>query len=155
VTESSGRVEEKDQEDSDVRFCDLGILPVTVTVGSDGLCNQVTVHNVPVTLDGSYLLQVTYEPLPCGTEVRPPTPICSLLFRVADADGWLSGARIDLTTPTHDQLTTDEFGRALFTAENGARVSGTVTAPGHKATGFSWSCSVRDLRHEENLQLSR
>ncbi len=155
VVEKSGRIEEKYQEDEDVRFCDLGILPVTVTVGSEGLCNQVTVHNVPVTLDESYLLHVTYDPLPCGPGVHPPTPICSILFRVADADGWISGARIDLTSPTRDRLTADEFGRALFTVENGARVSGTVTAPGHQSATFNWACSVQTTQHEEHVQLSR
>src|SRR5580704_15981473 len=54
VREKGGRVEEKEQEDTDVRFCDLGILPVTVTVGSSGLCNQVTVHNVPVAIEETY-----------------------------------------------------------------------------------------------------
>src|SRR6266576_3663147 len=57
VREQSGRIVEKDQELEDVRFCDLGILPVDVKVGSDGMCSQVTVHDVPVSLDKTYLLR--------------------------------------------------------------------------------------------------
>ena len=36
VQEKNGNIEQKDQEGGDVRFCDLGILPVTVIVGKDG-----------------------------------------------------------------------------------------------------------------------
>src|SRR5947209_3380614 len=55
VKEENGHIHVDEQEDGDVHFCALGILPVTVTVGSDGLCNQVVVRNVPVTWDEPYL----------------------------------------------------------------------------------------------------
>ena len=41
-SEKSGRVIEKETTSEDVKFCDLGITPVTVTVGGD-TCNQVVV----------------------------------------------------------------------------------------------------------------
>ncbi len=88
VRERNGRTEQKDQEDKDVRFCDLGILPVEVKVGSDGMCNAVTVRNVPVSLDDTFLLNVTYDPVPCMEKpAPPPVPICQVLFRVSDSDG--------------------------------------------------------------------
>lgn len=40
VTEMSGRTEDRDPSEEDARFCDLGILPVTVNVGGEGSCNQ-------------------------------------------------------------------------------------------------------------------
>src|SRR5947208_15002194 len=47
VREKSGRVVEKETTTEDVKFCDLGISPVTVTVGND-TCNQVVVRDVPI-----------------------------------------------------------------------------------------------------------
>jgi hypothetical protein len=84
VREASGRVTDKEQEDGDVQFCDLGIAPVTVKVGGDGLCNQVTIHNVPISWDHPYRLTVTYDPEACDEHHRapPPVPICEVLFRV-------------------------------------------------------------------------
>src|SRR5271163_4724639 len=61
IREENGRTIEKDQEeDKDVYFCDLGILPVEVKVGSDGMCSQTTIRDVPVFADRTYLLNVTY-----------------------------------------------------------------------------------------------
>jgi hypothetical protein len=85
VEEMNGRTEAAYQKDADVRFCDLGILPIIVKVGSDCLCNRVTVHNVPTDPKDTYLLQVTYDPLACGERPAPaPIPVCVVLFRVAD-----------------------------------------------------------------------
>src|ERR1700690_2262985 len=120
VREQSGRVEEKEQGDSDVRFCDLGILRVTFAVGSDSMCDQVTVHEVPVSLDDTYLLTVTYNPLACPETIPPPEPACKILFRIADAGGkWISGASVRLAGPTTTTPATDQFGRALFEARMG------------------------------------
>jgi hypothetical protein len=66
VIDGSGRTEYREQEGSDVEFCDLGIMPATVKVGSSGLCNGVTVRDVPVAWNQTYLLTVTYDPLACA-----------------------------------------------------------------------------------------
>src|SRR5438105_753372 len=111
---------EKDQEDQDVRFCDLGILPVEVKIGSDGMCNQVAIHEVPVSLERTYLLTVTYDPEACPESVPPPVPICEILFRVSDSsDRWVSKASVALSDPIKSQLTTDRYGRARFVAKIG------------------------------------
>src|SRR5438128_4567871 len=47
VTERNGRVVEATNRRGGTRFCDLGILPVTITVGSKA-CNEVTVRNAPL-----------------------------------------------------------------------------------------------------------
>jgi hypothetical protein len=76
VREKNGRTIEKDQEDKDVYFCDLGILPVEVKVGSDGVCSQTTIRNVPVFADKTYLLNVTYDPEAfASTEPRTLLPL--------------------------------------------------------------------------------
>ena len=48
VREKDGRLIAPDPTSGDVRFCDLGMRPVTVRVGADDTCNQVTVANVPL-----------------------------------------------------------------------------------------------------------
>jgi hypothetical protein len=157
VTEMSGRTEDRDPSEEDARFCDLGILPVTVNVGSEGLCNQVTVRNVPVDPENTYLLQVTYDPLACRERpAPPPIPICSILFRVADRTGkWIPGAEIAVASPGGDHLVTDQFGRALFFAERGTEVIGSAAAEGYKTSSFHWRCSILKLKHEEVITLSR
>jgi len=156
VTEQGGRVEEGRQNDTDVRFCDLGILPVTVTVGSNTMCGQVTVHDVQLSLDETHLLTVIYDPDACH-EKRIPTPIpsCLVLFRVADTAGkWVPGASVHISSPTPDTETTDEFGRALFEAKVGSRLDVLVTAVGFRPTAIKWACPDQDS-HEENVKLEK
>jgi hypothetical protein len=154
VTEMNGRTEEQYQKDEDVKFCDLGIFPVTVKVGRDGLCNQVTVHNVPTDSEDTYLLQVTYDPLACGERpAPPPTPLCTVLFRVAGLkETWIPGAQITFSSPTGDRLTTDRYGRALFFVKRGTQISGSASAAGYKTNSFNWLCA--EEKHEEAVTLS-
>jgi hypothetical protein len=65
VEEKNGRRIERDPTAEDVRFCDLGVEPVAVKVGSDGTCNQVVVREVPLAWREQYLLMVTYDTRPC------------------------------------------------------------------------------------------
>jgi hypothetical protein len=155
VLEQNGRVERHDQEDADVRFCDLGILPVTVKVGSDGICNQVTIKDVPIRYGETYLLTVTYDPGPCLRDTPPPpVPVCTMLFRVTDRTGeWLPKAQIRLTSPTLIQLMTDEYGRAIFHARVETRIAGTVSAITFRPKEFAWTCSQSSPLHEEQIRL--
>jgi hypothetical protein len=154
VHEASGRVEEGEQEDTDVRFCDLGILPVTVTVGSGGRCNQVTVRDVPISLDETYLLTVTYDPFACSETIRTPT--CKVLFRVADSVGrWVKGAQLKLFSPMPKELTTDEFGRARFVLAFGEQIRGTASAASFGPTEFNWTCSRLEPLHEQLLKMEK
>jgi len=157
VREASGRVEEKPPMSEDARFCDLGILPVTVTVGSVGLCNQVTVHDVPVSIDDTYILQVTYDPLACSERPAPsPMPYCTVLFRIADTHAtWLAGAHVSLSTPRREELVGDRFGRALLLAPLGADVTGTVTATGFSEKSFTWRCPRAYQKYEQSIELTR
>ena len=47
IKEHDGRRIEQQNRPGGVRFCDLGIMPVTATVGHPA-CNQVVVRNVPL-----------------------------------------------------------------------------------------------------------
>lgn len=113
VIQEDRRVEELEQDSAEVRFCGLGILPVTVTVGSGGMCGQVIVRDVPVAWNRTYLLHVTYDPGACRERVPPPEPACEVLFRVRSATGApVPGAVISLASPISKPLVGDRFGRA-------------------------------------------
>jgi len=156
VQEQNGRVEEQEHEDSDVTFCDLGILPVTVTVGSNGLCNQVLIRRVPISVERTYLLTVTYDPLACGERVPSPVPTCKILFRVADPTGkWQSQARVHLSSPRPTDLTTDRFGRVSFIARADDEVNGTATSRGYSPVSFSFGCTRLEPLIERYLKLEK
>jgi len=155
VREQSGRVQEATQENEDVRFCDLGILPVTVTVGSDSQCGQVTVHDVQVFLTETHLLTVTYDPDACRERILPPGPACAVLLRVADSAGrWIAGASIQTSNPAPATRTADQFGRALFGLKLGNTLHATVTASGFRPREITWACPDQD-QHEEIVKLTK
>ena len=155
VRERNGRTEQKDQEDKDVRFCDLGILPVEVKVGSDGMCNAVTVRNVPVSLDDTFLLNVTYDPVPCMEKPAPPLvpilpgPVPRVGF------GWqVVARRIAIRLSGHsDLLKTDRYGRASYVAKLGDEVRGSASREGGPAKDFDFKCTRGEPLHEEYLRL--
>lgn len=161
VREHDGRTVEKEQVPGkgDVQFCDLGILPVTVIVGSDGLCNQVTVRDVPLAWDQPYKLTVTYDPEACSISHRIPMPIpqCELLFRVSDSEGrWLPGVRLTMkasfavvtggemrSSPRQAEDTADRYGRARFLPARGSSIRGTASGDGFKPSDFEFTCSEK------------
>jgi hypothetical protein len=155
VQEKSGRIESVRQTAKDVRFCDLGALPVTVKVGLDSTCNQVVIHNVPLTWNATTHLTVTYDIDPCLVEKPPPpSPVCRIVFRIADTTGkWISGIPINLSAPAPTTLQTDEFGRASFLAKLGDRIDGSVDGEGYVPVSFNASCTRSEPLHEELLTL--
>lgn len=156
VREKSGRVVEKETAKEDLKFCDLGISPVTVTIGNDS-CNQVTVRDVPLEWNEQYLLTVTYDPEPCMPERPPaPVPVCQVLFRVSDSKGnWVERASIHFQGAGLMPMETDSAGRALRVLKVGDRVSGVVDARGYASKTFSVSCSRSEPVREESVKLER
>jgi hypothetical protein len=154
VREKSGRVVEKETTSDDVTFCDLGIAPVTVTVGGDP-CNQVVVRDVPLGWKEQYLLTITYDPEPCMPEHPPaPVPVCQVLFRVSDGKGnWLARASIHFRGSGLPPLESDRSGRVLQVLKAGDRVTGSVELRGYVSTTFSVSCSRSEPVHEESITL--
>lgn len=155
VEERNGRTVEKVQRGGPANFCDLGILPVTVTVGLEGACNQTIVRNVPLEWGEPYLLKITGDQKPCLREgPPPPVPLCEVLFRVADSDeNWVSGATIDVRAPSATLLTTDASGRAHFIVKRGTEVSGTIRAAGHRAARFDLPCTSGNETLEKRITL--
>jgi hypothetical protein len=155
VHEKSGRVESIRQEGAEVRFCDLGALPVTVKVGPDGTCNQVVVENVPMGWNLSRRLTITYDVDPCLAEKPPPpAPICRMVFRIADTSGkWISGVPIKLSAPASTSLLADQYGRASILIKVGEQVTGSVERQGYATAQFSATCTQSEPVHEELLRL--
>jgi hypothetical protein len=157
VEEGNGRVIERDPTSEDVKFCDLGIAPVTVKVGADGTCNQVVVRDVPLTWQEQHLLTVTYDLEPCLEDLPPPpVPVCQVLFRVSDVNGrWLNKASIHFQQPRLSPRETDREGRALLVLKLGDRVTGSISSGGYVAKPFSLSCSRSKPVREEPIKLER
>ncbi len=88
VREQDGRELEQDHKAQDLEFCDLGILPVRVTVHLGPGCNEITVRDIFLSLEETYVLKVSYDPKNCSPEQSPPlSPSCNLLLRVRDGGG--------------------------------------------------------------------
>jgi hypothetical protein len=155
VEEKNGRLESLRQGSTDVRFCDLGAIPVTVKVGVDGTCNQVVVRNVPVAWNAPVSLTITYDIEPCLVEAPPPpSRICRMVFRVADTVGkWIPGIPITIASPMVTTLRADDYGRASFVASPGDRVSGSVDGQGYEPVQFSIICNRSEPVHEEVIRL--
>jgi len=156
VEERNGRRVERDHESSDVQFCDLGILPVSVTVGLSG-CNQVQVKDVPLSWGSQYLLVVTYDVEPCVKETPPPTvPLCEVLFRVPDENNkWMDGASIQFDEMAVVPRKTDNHGRALLLMKLNQRVSGSIGKREDASKRFAISCSRSEPYSEMIIKLDR
>jgi len=155
VQEASGRLVEHDPASADAQFCDLGGLPVTVKVGEDGTCNQVVVRQVPIAWRKPYLLNVMYDPQGCNVGLpRPPVPVCTVIFRVADSQKkWLSEARLKLSEPLVTELRTDNFGRTSVVVKRGDKIAGSVTGAGDSGA-FKFSCGRDEQVHEAAIIVS-
>jgi hypothetical protein len=154
VKQQDGRVEELEQGNEDLRFCGLGILWVTVTVGSGGMCNQVVVRDVPVAWNRTYLLRVTYDPEACPERVPPPEPTCEVLFRVRSPTGApVPGAVVSLTSPIVKSFVADRFGRAEVILGAPSHFTGSASGGGLKPANFAFDCSPQEPEHEETISL--
>ena len=154
VEDSNGRVLDREQASGNVRFCDLGIRPVTVTVGLPG-CNQVVVKDVPLTWKNPYLLTVTYDGSPCFRDYPPPpVPTCQILFRVSDVAGkWIQGATVQFDPGGPAQRATDDAGRAFVTSRLDQQIGGMVSATGYLPQPFSLTCRRGERIQEEVIKL--
>lgn len=156
VRERTGRVTRLDTTSDDLGFCDLGIVPVTVTVGLHS-CNQVVVNDVPLLFGEDYLLTVMYDPEPCEPELPPaPIPVCEVLLRVAGVEGrWINGASVEFQTRELSPRQTDAAGRSLLTLRLNQQVSGVIRASGYTPLAFSVTCSRQSKLQEKTLNLQK
>jgi hypothetical protein len=155
VREENGRKIEKEQRPGhEVQFCDLGILPVTVTVGLKDC--EVVVKNVYLRWGQTYTLKVIYDQERCSDEkAPPPKPLCQVVLRVkAQNKAWIGGAVAKFDDTSRPPAVTDQAGRAMFYLGLNERVQGNITARGFNAKEFSLGC-FEARGQEEVLTLSR
>jgi len=157
VVEQNGRKLEQLRRGQDARFCDLGILPVTVKVGGDDTCNQVVVNGVPLSWQETHHMKITYDPKPCLEDTAHPlVPTCTYLFRVSDGAGkWIPGASI-IWASGNFALKSDDSGRAIVDAKLGS-VKATISAPGYLTQSIDRTCTAAKATEpqEELIKLSR
>jgi hypothetical protein len=110
VQESDGRTIEKMTNFGSLQFCDLGIKPVTISVGRPA-CNQAVVRNVGLRWGTTIKVNMMYDREPCLVD-EPPLAACQMLFRFADAEQrWLKGVALKLQSPEVKTFSADEYGR--------------------------------------------
>jgi len=157
VIEQNGRKLEQLSEGQDAKFCDLGLLPVSVKVGDDVTCNQVIVSEVPLSWLKTYHLKVIYDLKPCLKDLpHLPTPFCTYLFRISDTAGkWISGASAQVM-PGNLTLASDTSGRVSVDTNLGS-VTATISAAGYSTRSFDSTCTVAKSAEPEEafIRLSR
>jgi hypothetical protein len=141
ITRSDGSVlDELTSEDGTARFCDLGVAPVTVSLGS-AACKLLTLRNLYPEWRTERRLLVTYDP--CHAEGGDAifSQACHVLIRAVDQDGvGLAGARVTLNLPARIDPT-DRFGRAFFKLLYNDEVTGKVEKVGYGSGRFTFRCS--------------
>ena len=149
VEEENGRKIERRYTAGGVRFCDLGIKAVTLTVGFPG-CNQVIVRNVPLKWYRTMTSTVISDGESCSIAYARPFQLeCELLFRFVDSQQRpLPGASLELQKPFERNLAADEFGRAYVRVRFRQELSGTAVASGFKPVPLRLTCTNEVLRSE-------
>jgi hypothetical protein len=125
------------------RFCDLGILSVTVTVGHPA-CNQITLRNIPLEWGQTRIAKIVYDREPCLIDT-PPVAACSVLFRFADEQGrWIAGVSIDspdLAVLVSDPRQSDQFGRIRVSFAAGREPQIQTKSDGYISKIFDLRCT--------------
>ena len=154
VKEQNGRLLRAENEPGGAKFCDLGILPVTVSVGS-AACNQVTVQSVPLEWGHTRTTKVVYDRGPCLQDL-PPLALCHILFRFSDEEGkWLSGVSFDPPAKGAESATTDSFGRVLVNTSLGEQLQTLAKKEGYISQSVRLTCTRDILLTEQPMKLQK
>lgn len=152
VEERDGRRLREENAPGGLRFCDLGILPVTVMVG-DPACNQVIVRNVPLEWRQTRELRILYDREPCLID-RPPVAACRILYRFADPGGnWVKGVSLRVDSPYPEELRGDSFGRVLVRIAAGEELRAQAMADGYRAAELRLACTPEVSSVERKVTL--
>ena len=153
VEERDGRKIEQENKPGGVKFCDLGITPVTVTVGN-AACNQVVVRNVPLRWGEPRTVSVIYDDQPCLTDSLP-VAACQFLFRFIDSHrNSIKGASLKIQTPYEEVYKADAFGRLLIRIGAGQDLLGIASANGYNSTEVRTPCVTKNRRVEQYVTLA-
>jgi hypothetical protein len=154
VQESDGRTVEKTANFGLVQFCDLGIEPVTISVGHPG-CNQAVVRNVGLRWGTTIKVKIIYDREPCLVD-EPPVAACQMLFRFADAEQrWLKGVALKLQSPEDKIFNADEYGRIHMRVAAFKEVVGIATTPGYEPAEIRIRCTSENEHLERRMTLKK
>jgi len=153
VEEKAGRKIEKRYVQGGVRFCDLGIEPVTLTVGLPG-CNQVIVRDVPLIFEEMVTSLVISDSQACSNAYPfVPTFGCSFLFRTVDPSG--NPVAASLESPSFKKaFQSDSAGRVMVHPEWKEQMQGTIRAPGYIPQEVRLDCTPENQRVERYITMS-
>jgi hypothetical protein len=156
VEEKSGRAVSSTVEKGEVRFCDLGVLHVTVSVGFPSGCNYTVVQNVPLVWSLTRKLDITYDEGVCRVDGPPPILLCAVLFRFADENGkWLPGVGFAPPVSRFPGLRSDSYGRSMVRAADGEEVHTSTDKPGYLPQVIQFKCSNNLSQAEQVITLQR
>ncbi len=156
VQERDGRRVEQESQSGGARFCDLGITPVTITVGAPQ-CNQVIVRNVGLEWGKTANVSVICDRRPCLSDA-PPVAACQFLLRFVDAGHKpVAGVSVRRQDPGDGTGTekADEFGRLLVRIPANEALRAVGTAPGYGRSEVRIPCSSENQRVERYVVLRR
>ncbi|SRR5260370_41403704 len=152
--ESNGRTIEKMATLGSVQFCDLGIKPVSITVGASG-CNQAILRSVGVRWGITTKVRIIYDQAPCMVD-EPPVAACQMLFRFADPAGrWLSGVILRMKSPYDQSLTADEFGRLLIRIPALRELLGSASIADYDTAEIRMPRTSENYRLEQHITLKK
>jgi hypothetical protein len=158
VFERDGRAVSAVTTNGEARFCDLGVLPVTIRViaGYD----QPSVENTLLSWMQTRKVRITYD----DTRRRPVQDwLCSILLRFRDEEGkWIPDVALNPSLPKSPNLRSDSFGRAMLhldyteevhvTSEHAGYVSEKIDTV--KCTSF-WPESERIVTLRRSVSVAR
>jgi hypothetical protein len=154
VQERDGRTIEKMATLGSVQFCDLGITPVSITVGDSG-CNQAILRNVGVRWGITTKVRIIYDQASCNVD-GPPVAACQMLFRFADPAGhWLSGVVLRMRSPYDQSLTADEFGRLLIRTPAFKELLGSASIADYDTAEIRMPCISENYSVEQHITLKK
>jgi hypothetical protein len=167
VTEQSGREIEVVSRRGEARFCDLGILPVTITVGSP-YCHEVTVDSVPVDFGLNTVIKVVSDNNLCsdGRRESLPVPWCTFLLRFQDEQQrWVSGVSLtpalggdkrEIDPSVRNQpRQSDAFGRTLVQVNLDRRLRAQAIRDGYMPAAIELTCNGHNRTSEHVVTLQK
>jgi hypothetical protein len=160
VEEHDGRITVRANEAGGVRFCNLGITPVTISVGHPA-CNQVVVHNVGLIWGQTSHVAIIYDRAPCLMD-PPPVAACQFLLRfvrstsssVVSLPQFVKNVVLKMSNPHEEIPTADEYGRLLVRVRVGQELRGVVSAEGYATAELNIPCTGDSLRSERYITLN-
>lgn len=146
LVEVNGRVETGATKDGEVRFCDLGMSPVTLTIGERDRCNEVVVRNVALSWDTERVVNVVYDREYCnGDELQAQG--CSILLRFVDEQGKpVPDVQFAAPTGRLRSVHSDAYGRALVGLQLGETVIANARSVSHIGEQIELKCAISSKR---------